>query len=156
MHLSDLMGMEVNGMPMRSFIAPASRARFSKMLERVFTQPEIHEYALISDDCNTTPLRARLLILPLKSDGGAIDRAIGCLVTEGVVGVAPRRFRVLETRITSLINGEQTLEVEEQEYIQAPEPKVAGFAEFQEDFTPEPEPEPAPRLKLIVSDNRPS
>lgn len=149
-HLSDLMGMEVNGMPMRSFIAPASRARFSTLLERVFTQPEIHEYVLVSDDRNTAPLRARLLILPLKSDGGKVDRAIGCLVTEGVVGIAPRRFRVLETRITSLINGEQTCEVEENEYPEAPQPKVAGFAEFQDGF--EAKPEPAPVLKLVVSD----
>jgi hypothetical protein len=148
MHLSDLMGMEVCGMPLRSFISPTNRARFSAMLDRVFTQPEIHEYLLTSEDCNGTHLRARLLILPLKSDGGTVDRAIGCLVSEGVVGLAPRRFRVLETRVTSLINGEQTREIPEDIPSQPTLPRVAGFAEAQEGF----EPEPLPNLRLVVSD----
>lgn len=146
MHLCDLMGMEVRGMPLRSFISPTSRARFSAMLERVFTQPEIHEYSMISEDTNGTNLRARMLILPLKSDDGTVDRAIGCLTTEGVVGLAPRRFRILETRVTSLINGEQTREFTEDDTL--PAPLVAGFAEPQEGF----ETEPQPRLRLVVTD----
>ncbi|MEP3346005.1 MAG: PAS domain-containing protein [Litoreibacter sp.] len=149
MHLNDLMGMEVNGMPLRSFISPESRTRFSAMLERVFTQPEIHEYILSSDDMNVTPLRARLLILPLKSDAGQINRAIGCLVSEGVVGISPRRFKVLETRVTSLLNGEQTREIASDTYTQAPSPRVAAFAEAQEGFTSE----PRPALRLVVSDD---
>lgn len=147
MHLCDLMGMEVRGMPLRSFISPPSRARFSAMLERVFTQPEIHEYTMTSEDTNGTHLRARLLILPLKSDGGTVDRAIGCFTTEGVVGLAPRRFRVHETRVTSLINGEQTREFMDDEMPARPLPLVAGFGEPQEAF----EPEPRPQLRLVVT-----
>jgi len=147
MHLCELMGMEVRGMPLRSFISPTSRARFSAMLERVFTQPEIHEYTMISEDTNGTELLARLLILPLKSDGGAVDRAIGCFTTEGVVGLAPRRFRVQETRVTSLINGEQTREFMDDEMPARPLPLVAGFGEPQEGF----EPEPHPQLRLVVT-----
>ena len=148
MHLCDLMGMEVRGMPLRSFISPTSRARFSAMLERVFTQPEIHEYTMISEDLDGTQLRARLLILPLKSDGGTVDRAIGCFVTEGVVGLAPRRFRVLETRVTSLINGEQTRDFVEGDLPLRPAPLVAGFAEQQHDIVSE----PRPQLRLVVTE----
>ena len=147
MHLCDLMGMEVRGMPLRSFISPTSRARFSAMLERVFTQPEIHEYVMVSEDSNGTCLRARLLILPLKSDGGTVDRAIGCFTTEGVVGLAPRRFRVLETRVTSLINGAQTREFEADEMPVTPAPLRAGFAETQEAF----DAEPRTQLRLVVT-----
>ena len=111
MHLSDLMGMEVRGMPMRAFISPTSRPRFSAMLERVFKKPEIHEHIMVSEDSAGTVLKARMLILPLRSENGAINRAIGCLTTDGVVGLAPRRFRVLETRITNLTNGAETREM---------------------------------------------
>ncbi|EPX79053.1 PAS domain-containing protein [Litoreibacter arenae] len=153
MHLNDLMGMEVRGMPLRSFISPSSRARFSAMLERVFTQPEIHEYIMISEDTNGSLLRARLLILPLKSDGGKVDRAIGCFTTEGVVGLAPRRFRVQETRVTSLINGEQTREVSPEEQHVKDTPLASGFGETQQPFTAQAGcPEGGPHLRLVVSD----
>lgn len=157
MHLCDLMGMEVRGMPLRSFISPTSRARFSATLERVFTQPEIQEYTLISDDTNGAQLKARLLVLPLKSDGGKVDRAIGCLTTEGVVGLAPRRFRVLETRVTSLINGTHTSSIAPSEELDRLAPRVAGFAEQQETFKPAPLPDAErttgkPHLRLVVTD----
>ena len=148
MHLCDLMGMEVRGMPLRALISPTSRACFSAMLERVFTGPEIHEYEMVSEDLNGSLLRARLLTLPLKSDDGTVDRAIGCFTTEGVVGLAPRRFRVMETRVTSLINGEQAREVAADEMFPIPEPRVAGFAEQQAGF----EPESRAQLRLVASD----
>lgn len=151
MHLSDLMGMEVRGMPLRSFIAPDDRARFSAMLDRVFTQPEIHEYILGSDNPSGGQIRARLLVLPLKSDSGEVNRAIGCLVSEGTVGLSLRRFHLKETRVTSLSNGEQTREIAEQlppAAAQEPRPQLAGFAELQERFNPE----PRPALRLVVTD----
>ncbi len=141
MHLSDLMGMEVSGMPLRAFINTDGRDRFSTMLERVFTQPEIHEYHLASADARGTDLHARLLVMPLKSDGGTVDRAIGCLVSKGVVGLAPRRFRVLETRVTSLTAGATTAEDNAQ-----PAPRVAGLAEPQTKFASR------PVLRLVKTD----
>ncbi len=124
--LCDLMGMEVRGMPLRSFIAPAVRADFSAQLEKVFDGPEVHEYSLISENSTTAPLMARMLILPLKSDTGDIDRAIGCIVTEGVVGLSPRRFRVLETTVTSLVTGKTT--------ITAAQKHLEAFSESQSPF----------------------
>ena len=38
-HLSDLMGMEVRGMPLTSFITPGSRRQVSDTLEEVFETP---------------------------------------------------------------------------------------------------------------------
>ncbi len=40
-HLSDLMGMEVRGMPLTAFIAPGSRRQVSDTLEEVFETPAI-------------------------------------------------------------------------------------------------------------------
>lgn len=147
-HLTDLMGMEVCGMPLRSFISPKDRGRFSATLERVFIQPEIHEYTLCSETSGGGKLRARLLILPLKSDSGEINRAIGCLVSNGIIGLAPRRFNILETRVTSLINGEQTREMAEEELPMASPPRVAGFGEAQRSF----DADPRPALRLVKTD----
>lgn len=156
MHLSDLMGMEVRGMPLRSFISPSSRARFSAMLERVFTQPEIHEYILISEDGVGTPLQARMIILPLRSENGSVDRAIGCLVTDGIVGLAPRRFRVQETRVKNLTTGGETREFEASQDPDLEEQQrtpIPGFAEAQTPYVPNPAKQSErPHLRLVVSD----
>lgn len=146
--LCDLMGMEVRGMPLRSFIAPAARAEFSAQLERVFDVPEVHEYSMISDNSTTSPLMARMLLLPLKSDSGEVDRAIGCIVTEGVVGLSPRRFRLVETVVTSLITGQTTKTLANNER--------ADFSEQQQPFAARPmvpkQPDGKPYLRLVQTE----
>lgn len=147
-HLSDLMGMEVRGMPIRAFIDPAGRAQFSATLEQVFTGPEIHEYRLVSDSIHAPKLTARLLLLPLKSDEGLIDRALGCLVSEGTIGMPPRRFKVNETRVTSLTDGQMKRRF-------APE-ALAGFSEPKAPYNPPVEfkrPDGRPNLRLVKSDD---
>ncbi len=95
MHLSDLMGMEVRGMPLTSFFTPKARPRVAQVLERVFQGPEIAELTLVGEPGFGKPdLRAALLILPLKSDLGDVTRALGCLVADGKIGRAPRRFDI--------------------------------------------------------------
>ncbi|MEL6207154.1 MAG: PAS domain-containing protein, partial [Pseudomonadota bacterium] len=41
MHLNDLMGMEVRGMPLTAFFDPDARKRVSAAMERVFDDPAI-------------------------------------------------------------------------------------------------------------------
>ncbi len=162
MHLCDLMGMEVRGMPLRAFISPSSRAAFSASLERVFSNPEIHEYHLVSEDGIGAELTGRLLILPLKSDHGEVDRAIGCLITDGVVGLAPRRFRVAETRVTSLETGEVSREVgpvANQPHSRVAEQikeQIRGFAEKQTPFKMENNPHAEPPQSAETESKRPA
>lgn len=96
MHLNDLMGMEVRGMPLSSMFEPAARKGLSDACEAVFNGPAIAEFDLRSDGgVGRPPLQAKLLILPLSSDLGDISRAMGCLVCEQApedLGRAPRRF----------------------------------------------------------------
>ncbi|MEP5759332.1 MAG: PAS domain-containing protein [Litoreibacter sp.] len=148
-HLSDLMGMEVRGMPLRAFVEPAVRSAFTQSLEAVFEGPETHEYRLVSRQKNSPKMAARILLLPMKSDSGEVDRALGCMVSDGNIGLAPRRFRVTETRITSLLTGKSHREMADS----AP----AGFAEEPKSFTSEPRPRPQradgpPKLRLVKSD----
>lgn len=105
MHLTDLMGMEVRGMPMTSFFTPAARPTVAAAMEQVFSGPAIAELALAAETGFGKPaLEARLLILPLQSDLGDISRALGCLVADGHIGRAPRRFEIVETIITAIFD----------------------------------------------------
>jgi hypothetical protein len=101
MNLSDLMGMEVRGMPLCSFLAPSARAGFALSLVDLFDRPATLRMGLRSAGGLGRPeLRGTLLMLPLRSDLGDVSRALGCLVTTGAAGRTPRRFNILTTRIT--------------------------------------------------------
>ncbi len=127
MSINDMMGMEVRGMPLRSIIVPDARAAFDIQIDAVFDTPEIQEYKLISDPGSAPRLTGNLLVLPLKGEGEETNRAIGCLVTEGVIGPKPRRFRVSQLQRTSLVSG-----LVDVDHVSAV--PVTGFAETQTPF----------------------
>ncbi|AMY69156.1 PAS domain-containing protein [Frigidibacter albus] len=150
MHLSDLMGMEVRGMPMTAFFTPKVRSRVAALLEGVFQGPEIAELTLAGEGGFGKPeLQARMLILPLKSDLGDVTRALGCLVADGQIGRAPRRFDVIGDSVTRIEGASQA----------APQPareRMAGFAEPAPAFRPAPLPAPAatPRIEAATPEER--
>ena len=118
-HLIDLMGMEVRGMPVCSFLNPDSRGRLSDVLETVFKGPQIADIVLHSRAAHGRPeLRGRMLFLPLRSDLGDVTRALGCLVSEGTIGRGPRRFDILSEAVFPVIEGAAPLS-----------PAADGFAE---------------------------
>lgn len=125
-HLVDLMGMEVRGMPLCSFIQPSARGRLSDVLETVFKGPQIAEFELrAAADYARPELEGRLLLLPLKSDLGDITRALGCLVSTGDIGRGPRRFDIARDSCFPIIKGGSVI---------APSP--SGFAEDPEPWRP--------------------
>ncbi|RCW88674.1 PAS domain-containing protein [Paracoccus lutimaris] len=120
-HLIDLMGMEVRGMPVCSFLNTSSRGRLSDVLESVFRGPQIAEMRLDSPASYGRPgLVGHLLLLPLRSDLGDVTRALGCLVAEGEIGQNPRRFDLVEDHEFPVIPGAKVLE---------PSASAAGFSE---------------------------
>lgn len=103
MHLNDLIGMEVRGMPLSAFFAPAARDQIGQVLESLFSRPEIVELTLIAERGIGRPsMDAKLLLLPLRSDMGEVNRALGCLVSVGPIGRAPRRFDIAGVRVTPI------------------------------------------------------
>ncbi len=102
-HLTDLLGMEVRGMPLSAFIAPADRDALSLHLVRVFDQPALLRLSLVSPARPGAPeMTGEMHVLPLRSDLGDISRALGCLVTRGTSGRGPRRFEIVDAKITPL------------------------------------------------------
>lgn len=93
--IADVMGMEVRGMPMTSFMEQESRRRLSDLTEAVFQGPGLAELELVAEPGVGRPnLSARLLILPLRSDLGDVSRALGVLSLSGQVGRSPRKFSI--------------------------------------------------------------
>ncbi|PTE18083.1 PAS domain-containing protein [Phaeovulum veldkampii] len=106
MHLNDLMGMEVRGMPLSTFFAPLSRKPAAELLEAVFANPAVAEASLHAETGIGQPaLAARLLLLPLTSDLGDVNRVLGCLVAEGSIGRSPRRFDLASAAIAPALAG---------------------------------------------------
>lgn len=120
-HLIDLMGMEVRGMPLCAFLNASSRGRFSDVLESVFKAPQLAELTLHAKAEYARPeLQARMLLLPLRSDLGDVTRALGCLIAEGNLGIAPRRFDLAADQVMPIIDGGRTVE---------PSPSARGLRE---------------------------
>ncbi|PIE15304.1 MAG: PAS domain-containing protein [Rhodobacterales bacterium] len=102
-HLNDLLGMEVRGLPFTAFFTPNGRKSITETLEQVFDGPQIAELTLRAESHIGKPgLDGKLALFPLRSESGAINRAIGCLVGSGVIGRTPRRFHVRDQKLTAL------------------------------------------------------
>lgn len=110
MHLNDLMGMEVRGMPLTALFAPEARKRIADATEAVFQHPAVADLTLSAETgIGKPPMTARLLLLPLKSDMGDTNRILGCLVAEGHgIGRTPRRFLVDAVHIEQVVVGVPT------------------------------------------------
>ncbi|MEM9497988.1 MAG: PAS domain-containing protein [Pseudomonadota bacterium] len=98
-HLSDLLGMEVRGMPLSSLIDPGHRTTLGDAMVDLFERPaQIFLSLRAPGSVRRGALTGSMVILPLRSDLGDVSRAVGCLVTSGTIGVTPRRFEI--TRCT--------------------------------------------------------
>ena len=160
-HLNELMGMDVRGMPLSAFFTPGVRDALGKVLDAMFGQPEIVDLTLSGERGIGKPLmEARLLMLPLKSDLGVVNRALGCLASIGPIGRAPRRFDITLIKTTSIWSETKPVRSETR-YPSAPiavpqEPQV-GFSEAPAGFTQAPGTRPVvkgrPALRLVKSDD---
>ena len=109
MHLSDVMGMEVRGMPISTLIAPADREAFALHLVDLFDGPAALRFELRSKVSVGRPeMTGTLLMLPLRSDLGDVSRALGCLVTRGQIGRTSRRFEIISSHVEPLVAGRET------------------------------------------------
>lgn len=100
MHLSELLGLEVRGMPVASFVEPQDRQRLADALETVFAQSAIVEITLRAEGrIGQPPLDGKMILLPLLDDMGDVTRVLGALVTRGKIGRGPRRCTIVDVSI---------------------------------------------------------
>jgi hypothetical protein len=97
MHVCDLMGMELRGMPFSALFRLPSREPLSALLGEVFDGPHQLTLAVHADRGMGRPaLDGQMLLLPLADHHGVINRALGCLVMSGGIGHPPRRLELRE------------------------------------------------------------
>lgn len=123
MDYSDLMGMDVRGLPLSAVFVPDARAALASKLEQVFHSPAIMELTLEANGGLLKPaLRARMLVMPVRDASGQTNLALGCMVFKGKIGRSPRRFAISDSRMSPL-------HISADSPAHAPQkPKVTGFA----------------------------
>jgi hypothetical protein len=133
-HVTQVMGMEVRGMPLSAILVPVSRDGARALVEAVFAGPSVVELALESDRGLGRPaLQGRMILLPVGDDDENCDRALGCLVTEGDIGRGPRRFAITRQRTETVLPRPPA----------PPARQAPAFAEDQRAFTAPAPPAPA-------------
>jgi len=141
MTISELMGMEVRGMPAVSLIAEQDRPRFAGIMQRLLQKPEIVELSLVTEGRGPVPM----LMLPLRNDKGAVNRILGCLVATPPVAT-PCRLTIQSAKSTRIVASAAALPQNLAE-------DVHGFAEPVHRFAAAPRKETPPYLRLIASDD---
>jgi len=102
-HLSDLLGMEVRGMPLSAFFMPDARDELAAVVTKVCAGPSIATLSLHTEAAFGKPvLEARMILLPLRDGMGAANRILGCFDTHGSIGRTPRRFAITSRRLTQI------------------------------------------------------
>jgi hypothetical protein len=138
MRICEMMGMEVRGMQPGFLIDEADRVRFDRLLNVVMSEPAVVELKLAARN-RAGAYRATMLMMPLRSDFGDINRVIGCTSGDGDLFAPPLVFAIEDVAVTPV------------ESSQAAEPRqpMPGFAEAQAAFAPPPPTPPAPKLRSI-------
>ncbi len=102
-HLTDVAGLELRQMPLSALFLPGSRQVLSEALEAVFEEPAVVRMAITSPSgFGRDPLVGELILMPLRSDLGDVDRVLGGLVFDGRIGRTPRRIEIAHQTRKSL------------------------------------------------------
>jgi hypothetical protein len=100
---TDVMGMEVRGMPLSALFDPMARAGLEAVLNRVFAGHDMATLLLEAERGLGRPaLTAQLMLLPMVGETGDVDLMLGCLVLRGTAGRTPRRFQILNVRYETI------------------------------------------------------
>ncbi len=108
MNLCDMMGMEVRGQSAASFMRQNERSAIQQVLEQVLMRPAIGELELVATDLMGKDINLNMILLPLRSDTGEINRIIGCISYPQQTFAPPLRFSIHAKKLTptSMLNGE--------------------------------------------------
>jgi len=91
-HPCDLMGMEVQGMPLSALFAAPARERLAGCLAQLFELPARLRLELAGSGVAGCRLTAEMHLLPLADRDGRPTRALGALASSGIPPAPPCRF----------------------------------------------------------------
>jgi hypothetical protein len=100
---TDIMGMEVRGMPLSALFDPMARTALEGVLTRVFAGRDVVTLLLEAERGLGRPaLTAQLMLLPMVGELGEVDLMLGCIVLRGIAGRTPRRFQILNAKYETI------------------------------------------------------
>ncbi|MBY8975619.1 PAS domain-containing protein [Rhodobacteraceae bacterium NNCM2] len=140
--IGDAFGMELRGMSIRAIMEGKSRESIAALIAEVLDEPGVGYARLIEDSASAT--NWEIVLLPLRSDFGKIDRVIGALhpvsgaPSQAGIDVSSLRFIIDEMAIRPLDRPAPS-------FVEAPE----RLQEFAEPMTPFHGPGQTARLKTI-------
>ena len=102
MSLCEMMGMEVRGQSAASFMQSSERGEIQKTLEQILIRPAIGELTLTGTDLSGVQVEVSMILLPLRSDKGEVNRVIGCISHPKSSFTAPLRFAIKAKKLTPL------------------------------------------------------
>ncbi|GGD32623.1 PAS domain-containing protein [Sinisalibacter lacisalsi] len=104
LHLNEIMGMEVRGMPVTALFLPEARREIARVLETVLDEPAVVRLALNSQGSfSLAGLEAQMIFLPLRDESGRPMRILGALQARGEIGRGPRRFTIADIETKPLM-----------------------------------------------------
>lgn len=105
LHLTEIMDMEVRGMPISALFLPDARREVSRVLEDVLDEPAVVRLALRSEGgFRLAPLEAQMILLPMRDGTGRPSRILGALQSRGEIGRGPRRFTISDIETKPLMS----------------------------------------------------
>ena len=101
--LTQAFGMELRGMNVRAIMAAGSRESFSALISETLEDPGVG-YARLAA-AHDPEQKWEILMLPLRSDYGAIDRMMGALIPLGDAsrGHGPLHFQIDQMHVDSIV-----------------------------------------------------
>ena len=123
MKICEMMGMEVRGMQPGYLIDEVDRVRFDRLLNVVMAEPAVVELRLVAHNRAGT-YHATMLLMPLRSDFGDINRVIGCTSGEAELYAPPLAFVIEDVAVTPV----------EPSHSAEPKQLMPGFAENQAEY----------------------
>ncbi|MCF6305420.1 MAG: PAS domain-containing protein [Rhodobacteraceae bacterium] len=102
MMLCEMMGFEVRGQLASAMMQNLYREKMALLLGQVLTRPGIAEITLVAQDLHDNVVSLKMLLLPLRSDFGDVNRILGCISTPVVPYVAPLRFGIAGQKLTAV------------------------------------------------------
>jgi hypothetical protein len=135
MKLCEMMGMEIRGMEAGFLIGDLDRQRFERLLGVVMSEPAVVELRLESRAGRSGPYRGTMLLMPLRSDFGEINRVIGCLCADSEYYAPPLDFAIRDVAVSP---------IETSVHADGPRRALPGFAEEPRGFVGQ-----APNLRAI-------
>lgn len=136
MKVCEMMGMEVRGMQPGYLIDDADRQRFQRLLQVVMNEPAVVELKLEAPN-RTGVYEASMLLMPLRSDFGDINRVLGGVSGRGDFFAPPLSFSIRDVEVSPIEPNEAA----------EPNQPLPGFAEEQATFGPAPA--KGPQLRSI-------